>query len=414
MSSLRLLFPLLLAAGILLGGNGMQSTLIALRGASEGFSPTTIGLIGTSYFSGFLIGCIVVVRILRAVGHIRAFAALAAAASAGTLVMAILVDPTVWVVIRFLSGFCFAGLFTVIESWLNSSAANADRGRALAVYRIIDVSSVTGAQFLIPLLGPQGFAVFAVMSIMITLSLVPVSLGDRSNPQLPEEVKLDLPRAWRISPLGCIGCIAVGLANGAFRTVGPVYAEQIGLNVTDVVTFMSLGIIGSVLIQYPLGALSDRWDRRKVLLFTTAAALICSLAIALLPPSGRAQTFVLIFIFGAFAMPLFSLSAAHANDRAGKGEFVLVSAALMFFYSVGAIAGPITASFAMGWFGPPALFGFTAVVYIVFIAVTLQRIGARAPVPEGERSRFVTMLRTSFLFARLTRRSSRGSEAPRA
>ncbi len=252
MSSIRPLIPLLIAAGILLGGNGLQGTLIALRGAQEGFAPTVIGFMGTAYFGGFLLGCISITRMLKAVGHVRSFATLAALASAGTLLLVLVIDPVMWSAIRFVTGFCFAGLFTVMESWLNSGVSNHDRARVLALYRIIDIGSVTGAQFLIPVFGAGGFTIFAIMSIMITLSLVPVSLGDRSNPTAPEDVKLDLARVWRISPLAAIACIGVGVTNSAFRTLSPVYAEQIGLSVTDVVTFVSVGIIGGAV--HPVSA----------------------------------------------------------------------------------------------------------------------------------------------------------------
>ncbi len=304
MSSIRPLIPLLIAAGILLGGNGLQSTLIALRGAEEGFSPATIGFMGTAYFGGFLLGCVFVTRILKAVGHIRSFSALAAIASAGTLLIVLIIDPVFWSAMRFATGFCFAGLFTIMESWLNSGVQNRDRARVLALYRIIDIGSVTGAQFLIPVFGAGGFAIFAIMSIMITLSLVPVSLGDRSNPTPPESVKLDLARVWRISPLGCIGCIAVGMTNSAFRTLSPVYAEEIGMSVTDVVTFVSVGIIGGAIIQYPLGHLSDLWDRRRILLITTCGAMLSALSLVFLAGTGPLANFVLVFVFGSFAMPL--------------------------------------------------------------------------------------------------------------
>ncbi len=413
MSSIRPLVPLLIAAGILLGGNGMQGTLIALRGAQEGFSPALIGFIGTAYFGGFLIGCIAITRIMKAVGHVRAFAALAAIASAGTLLLVLVIDPIMWSAVRFAGGFCFAGLFTIMESWLNSGVANRDRARVLAFYRIIDISSVTGAQFMIPVIGTQGFDIFAVMSIMITLSLVPVSLGDRSNPAPPEEVKLDLARVWRISPLGSIGCIAVGLTNSAFRTLSPVYAEEIGMSVADVVTFVSVGIIGGALIQYPLGALSDRWDRRMVLLISTFCAMLCALALVFLAGSDALTNFVIVFVFGCFAMPLFSLSAAHANDRAGQGEFVVINAALMLFYSFGAIAGPFAASSMMETFGPQALFGFSAAVYAAFILITVYRMRARGSVPAGERGRFTYLLRTSTIFSRLARRTGEDDRSRR-
>ncbi len=405
MYSIRPLIPLLVAAGILLGGNGMQSTLIALRGAQEGFSPALIGFMGTAYFGGFLLGCIFITRIMKSVGHIRAFSALAAIAASGTLTLALVIDPLMWSAIRFATGFCFAGLFTVMESWLNSGVSNQDRARVLALYRIIDIGSVTGAQFMIPVFGSGGFTIFAIMSIMITLSLVPVSLGDRSNPVPPEDVRLDLRKVWRISPLGSIGCIAVGVTNSAFRTLSPVYAEQIGMSVTDVVTFVSVGIIGGAIIQYPLGSLSDRWDRRMVLLITTCCALISALGLVILAGSNPVANFAFVFVFGSFAMPLFSLSAAHANDRAGKGEFVLVNAALMLFYSLGAICGPLAASWFMQRNGPASLFIFAAAVYGVFILITLHRMRARGSVPAGQRGQFINLLRTSAVFSRLARRN---------
>jgi MFS family permease len=410
MSSVRPLIPLLVAAGILLGGNGLQGTLIALRGASEGFSSSTIGFMGTAYFAGFLLGCVFITRIMKAVGHVRSFSALAAIASAGTLLLVLVIDPVMWSAVRFASGFCFAGLFTIMESWLNSGVSNHDRARVLALYRIIDIGSVTGAQFLIPVFGADGFAIFAIMSIMITLSLVPVSLGDRSNPTPPESVKLDLARVWRISPLGCIGCIAVGVTNSSFRTLSPVYAEQIGMNVTDVVTFVSVGIIGGAIIQYPLGYLSDIWDRRMVLLLTTFGALAAALALVFFAGSDAPTNFLIVFVFGSFAMPLFSLSAAHANDRAGKGEFVLVNAALMLFYSFGAIGGPISASWVMQNFGPHSLFIFSALVYAVLILIILYRMLVRSAVPASKRGRFIALLRTSPIFARLARRNGGGDK----
>ena len=412
MSSIRPLIPLLIAAGILLGGNGLQGTLIALRGAQEGFAPSTIGFMGTAYFGGFLLGCIFVTRIMKAVGHVRSFSTLAAIASAGTLMLVLVIDPLMWSLVRFVTGFCFAGLFTVMESWLNSGVQNHNRARVLALYRVIDIGSVTGAQFLIPVFGADGFTIFAIMSIMITVSLVPVSLGDRSNPTAPDDVRLDLGRVWKISPLACIGCVAVGVTNSSFRTLSPVYAEQIGMSVTDVVTFISFGIVGGAIIQYPLGYVSDLWDRRKVLLLTTAGAMLAALALVLLAGTGAYTNFALVFVFGSFAMPLFSLSAAHANDRADKSEFVLVNAGLMLFYSFGAIGGPVVASTFMQQFGPQSLFAFCATVYAIYILIILYRMRARGSVPANRRGRFIAMLRTSTIFARLARKNGNSAREP--
>ena len=412
MSSLKPLIPLLIAAGILLAGNGVQGTLIALRGSQEGFSPEVIGFMGTAYFGGFLLGCLFIVQIMRAVGHVRTFSALAAIASAGTLMLAIFIEPVMWIAIRFVSGFCFAGLFTVMEAWLNSGVANRDRAQVLAIYRVIDLGAVTGAQFLIPAVGVDGFAIFAVMSIMITLSLVPVSLGDRSNPKPPEDVKLDLRRAWAISPLAAIACIAVGLTNSAFRTMSPVYAQDLGFSVTDIATFVSVSIIGGAIIQYPLGYVSDRWDRRTVLLITTALAMTAAIGLAVFAGNDPWMNFVIVFVFGCFAMPLYSLSAAHANDHAGPNEFVLLNAGLMMFYSIGAVIGPFAGANVMAWFGPQALFLYSAAVYVGLILVIFYRMAARPGVPREDRGRFSALLRTSLLFGRLVRRSDDTSGGP--
>ena len=410
MHSLRPLFPLLLAAGILLAGNGLQGTLIALRGAQEGFSASLIGFMGTAYFAGFLLGCLFITQMLRAVGHIRCFATLAAVGASGTLMMVLVIDPVSWIVMRFVVGFCFAGLFTTIESWLNSGVANENRARVLALYRIIDLAAVTVSQFMIPLFGPGGFVIFGVMAIMITLSMVPVSLGDRSNPTPPAEMSLDLKGVWALSPLACMGCIVAGLSNSAFRLIGPIYADGIGLSVADIAVFISLGIIGGVVLQYPLGSLSDRWDRRRVLLLTSAASMVLALAIAFGAGDSRMANFVLIFLFAAFAMPIYSLAAAHANDFAGQGGYVKVAAALMFFYSIGAVVGPLASSFLMERFGINALFLYSAAVYGVFIAVTLWRMAARATPPRAERGRFASLIRTSPFFVKL---AYRGQDAKR-
>jgi len=412
MHSLRPLLPLLITAGILLAGNGLQGTLIALRGAQEGFSAGLIGFMGTAYFAGFFLGCLFITRLLRAVGHIRCFASLAALAASGTLTLVLVIDPAVWIVMRFVVGFCFAGLFTTIESWINSGVANENRARALAFYRIIDLGSVTVSQFLIPLFGPEGFLIFGVMAIMITLSLVPVSLADRSNPTPPAEMSLDLKGVWALSPLACMGCIVAGLSNSAFRLVGPVYAEGIGLSITEIAVFISLGVIGGVVLQYPLGSLSDRWDRRWVLLITSAASMVLALAIAFLAGDDRTANFVLIFLFAAFAMPIYSLAAAHANDFAGKGGYVKVAAALMFFYSIGAIVGPLVSSFLMERFGLHALFHYSAAVYALFVAGTVWRMAARAAPPRAQRGRFSALLRTSPIFARLAYRGDTRPKPP--
>ena len=408
MYALRPLIPLFIAAGILLAGNGVQGTAIAIRGAQEGFSTSLIGLIGTAYFVGFLLGCLYIPRLLNAVGHIRAFAALAAITASGTLLLVIIVDPIAWLIIRFVVGFCFSGLFTTIESWINSGVKNETRGRVLAVYRIVDIFAVTGAQFMLPALGAGGFVLFAVMCVMITLSLVPVSLADRSNPKPPAEFRFELKGIWALSPLACIGCVAIGATNGAFRLIGPLYAEGIGLSITDVAVFMSVGIVGGAVLQYPLGHLSDRFDRRTVLLATTIGAVLAGLFLAFGAGTSATLNYLGIFLFGAFALPLYSLSAAHANDHAKAGQHVMVAAGLMFFFSLGASIGPYLSSAAVEAFGPEALFTYTSAVHAALIVATIWRMRARRPVPAEARGPFSWLLRTSPVFTRMARGNGAG------
>ncbi|MEL6946957.1 MAG: MFS transporter [Pseudomonadota bacterium] len=404
MTAIRPLIPLFIAAGILLGGNGLFSTLIAVRGAQEGMSAASIGWMGTAYFVGFLIGCITVPRLLRSVGHIRTFAALASVAAAATLLMVLVVDTTMWTVMRLLIGVCFSGLFTTIESWLNSSLQNAVRGKVMAIYRVIDIVVVSSAQFMMPLFGTDGFVLFGLMALMISLSLVPVAVGDRSSPKAPEIVKFDIPAIWAISPIACAGCVAIGITNAAFRFIGPLYAQDIGLSLSSVATFISLGVIGGALLQYPLGVLSDRMDRRYVLVGSTFGALTASLFIIFVAGNTVWLVYVGVFLFGAFSLPLYSLSAAHANDRARPDQFVLLAAGLMFFYAIGAIIGPLAASLLLDTYGPTSLFAFTGLVHTIFALVTLWRMRAREAVPNEDRGGFVGLLRTSAFFAKIGRK----------
>ncbi len=404
MLAIRPFIPLLLAAGILLAGNGLFSTLIAVRGAQEGMAAAQIGWMGTTYFVGFIVGCIIVPRFLRSVGHIRTYAALASLAASSTILMVLVVDPYMWMLLRLIIGFCFSGLFTTIESWLNTGVANRVRGKVLSVYRIIDIAVVAGAQYLMPVFGTDGFTLFAIMGMMITVSLVPVALGDRSSPKPPAVFRFDLAQIWRISPLASIGCVAIGMTNSAFRFVGPLYADAIGLGLASLATFISLGVIGGAILQYPLGTLSDRYDRRWVLVGSTFGAVLAGMFLSYGAGSNVTLVYVGVFFFGAFSLPLYSLSAAHANDRASDDQYVLLAAGLMFFYGIGATMGPPVSSLLLGLFGPTSLFVFTSLVHGLLAVATLWRMRARDSVPVEGRGPFRMLIRTSPIMQKLTRR----------
>lgn len=402
MSHIRPLVPLLVTAGILIGGNGLQGTYIALRGTQEGFSPSIIGMIGAGYSIGFAIGCIYVTRLLRLIGHIRAFAAMAAITASASLAMSMLIDPAFWFAMRFIVGFSVAALFATVESWINAKVTNANRATTLSVYRVVDLSSVTVAQYIIPAVGIDGPVIFNIVVIALTLSLVPISIADKSSPEPPEAIAFDLKAVWRISPLAVVGVVAVGLSMAAFRNIGPIYAQEIGMGITSIATFMSAGIIGGVVLQYPLGLYSDRLDRRQVILWATVGSIITGAYLSFGAGGNETANIISVFLFGAFSMPLYSLCSAHGNDHAKPGEHALVAAGLLFFWSVGATLGPLLAATLLEYYGPRAFFAYTSFIFVGFLIFTIRRMGVRPSVPPSQRhSRFRALLRTSAYFNRL-------------
>ena len=400
------LSPLLAAAAILLAGNGLQGTLIALRSSHEAFDPSLIGLMGTGYYAGFMVSCLFSARLIRAVGHIRVFSGLASIAASASLTMVLWLDPFAWIGLRFVSGFCFAGLFMVIESWLNASVDNAHRASTLSVYRMVDLAAVTGSQFLLPIVGAYGFAIFAIAAIMTSLSLVPISLMDRTAPKPPDEFRFSIASIWAISPLACFGCITIGMTNSTFRLMGPIYASEIGFDTTGIATFMSAGIVGGAVLQLPLGWLSDRLDRRWVLIIATLGAAASGFLLSSMAGTSHTLALAGIFMFGAFALPLYSLSAAHANDRAKPGQYVIVAAGLSFFFSLGAMIGPFVAAQVLSAFGPDFFFTYTSIVHLSLVVVTLWRMTVRNTPDMKTKKRYATLLRMSPVMYRLAHKAA--------
>ena len=403
------LIPLLASAGILLAGNGLQVTLVAVRANLEGFPVTLVGLLGTVYYVGTIFGCLFTAGLIKRSGHIRVFAALAALAAVCTLSLVLAVDIWVWVAARMITGFCFSGLSMVIESWLNAKAANTERGRVFSLYRLVDPTAVTGAQFLLPAFGAGGFSIFGIVAILFCLALIPVSLSAQSSPTPPESARLRLRYVWAISPVGCIGCLTIGFTNGAFRTVGPVFAQNVGLAVDQVALFVSAGIVGGAVAQYPFGWLSDRYDRRRVLILATAGAAGAGLFLTLFAAADPNWVFAGAFCFGLFAIPLYSLSIAHANDHAKPEDYVELSGGLILSFGIGASIGPFIGSAVIDAFGGPALFTYTTVVHLIFLAFVAYRMTRRGAVAEGLKTRYVSLLRTSPAIFRLSHREIAGA-----
>ena len=387
-SALAAVGALLVSTAILLMGNGLQGTLIPVRGNIEQFAAYELGLLGTGYFAGFTLGCVFGPMLLRRGGHIRTFMAMASVASVLALLHAMLLDPIMWSVFRGLTGFCFAVLYVVIESWLNEKAPNEQRGTIFSIYSVINLTVITAGQMMIGLGDPAAFGLFAVASVLVSLATLPVAFTTSSAPATPPFVMPNVFELYRNSPVGFGGCLAIGLGNGAFWTLAPVFAQDRGLDVAGVGLFMSAVVVGGALLQWPLGSLSDRTDRRYVIILTSLIGAAAALVMSLAPGVEGMWLMVVGAAYGAGALPLYALVVAHANDHARPEDMVKMSSGLLLTFGAGAAVGPLIASFAGTLIEGETLFLYTAFVHGALIAFVVWRIRKRGIISDEERISF--------------------------
>ncbi len=380
-SALLSCWALLLGFGILMLGDGLQGTLLAIRADLEGFSTTVTGLIMSTFYIGFLLGSILTPKLTQQVGHIRVFAALSALASAAILLHALFIEVPVWVALRLLSGFCFAGLYIVAESWLNDRATNETRGKLLSLYMIVTYAGVGGGQLLLNLASPSEFPLFILTSVLISVAVVPLLLSAGSPPKYQESVNISLLAVYRLSPLGIVSMFSVGLVTAAFFALGPVYGQRIGLNVEYISYFMTAAVVGTVILQAPIGALSDRFDRRIILTITT---LLTSVAAVLCVFASQISTNLLLLavaVFGGLALPLYSVCIAYTNDHLNPNQMIAASGALVLTSGLGAVVGPILIASFMDHFGEQAMFWAIAAIHALTGLFALYRMAVSRAVP---------------------------------
>jgi MFS family permease len=382
---------ILFSAAIFIAGNGLIGTLIPVRGHLAGFSTDALGLIGSFYYLGFVAGCFAGPRLLARVGHSRTFAVGAGLAAATTLFQSIFVSEPVWILMRAGFGFAAASLYMVIESWLNERAPSEQRGRIFATYMTVNYASLIVGQMLFSSNKPTSFTLFDVTAALYALCLVPVGLTLLPQPQTTQVPKLRPLRLFKTSPVGVVGCIAVGLANSALWAWAPIFAQDHGLSRTWLSTFMSVLTLGGAIVQLPLGRLSDRMDRRYVIAATCFASAGLGVALYLLAGSGRGELLVLIGIFGMTALPFYGLSVAHANDRIPREAFVEASATLLMLNALAACFGPSLAAQVIGFFGSAALFLYTAAIHIAMTVFVLVRINMREALIGETRDKYEMM-----------------------
>lgn len=386
---------LLLSAAILLMGNGLQGTLLPVRAQGEAFSSLDIGALGSAYYIGFGAGCFFAALLVRRAGHIRAFTAMVALASTMALVHALVLWPFVWWILRGITGFCFAVLYIVIESWLNEKATNENRGAVFSAYTIINLTVITMGQMMLTLASPEAFSLFAVCSILVSLAALPIAFTKAQAPRPVGVVKLRIGHLYRLSPVGVVGCLGVGLANGSFWALAPVYAQSDRQDATAVAIFMSIAVIAGACGQWPLGRLSDKVDRRKVIVLACFGAAAAGAAMAVSRHLGEELIFVLVFGFGLFAFPLYSLCVAHMNDFVEPEGYVEAASGLLLIFALGAAIGPILASSVVSIFGIDRLFAYTAAVNLLMMAFALYRMTRRQRAADDEKVSFTESILVS-------------------
>lgn len=397
-------FALFIAVALLQISSGAISPLDALGGLQSGFTRAQVGLLGSSHFLGFFIGCWWAPRLIGNIGHSRAFAAFAACGAIGTIAHPIWIEPYPWAMMRVMTGLCIAGCYTVIEAWFNSEVTNATRGRVLGTYRLVDLSFSMLAQLFIGFLEPASYLSYNLLAIICCACLFPLTLTQATPPASSSMPRLRPIKAFRLSPLGVVGVVVAGVTTASFRMVGPIYGQEVGLEAGQIGYFLAAFVLGGALAQVPAGWAADRYDRRWVLIAMSGFAIAASWITVVYGTQSQWSVFVCALLFGSATFPIFSVSSAHANDFADKNSMVELSASLIFWYGIGAIASPLISSMLIERFGPSALFMFVSVAHVILAVVGLARMLSRPTASVKTPYHYIP--RTSFVLGRLFKRKT--------
>ncbi|MCC5986888.1 MAG: MFS transporter [Pararhodobacter sp.] len=383
-------WALLLGMMLLMLGNGIQSTLLGIRGVIEGFTTTQMSVVMSAYFVGFLAGSQLTPALIRRVGHVRVFAALGSLISAALVLYAAAPDWIAWTVLRVLIGFAFAGVYVTAESWLNNTATNETRGQTLSLYMIVQMVGIIAAQGLLNLADPGGYTLFIVASVLVSLSFTPILLSVSPAPGFTSDRPMGLPRLFRVSPLGCVGIFLMGGVYSALFGMAAVWGGLVGLSVLQISIFVAAIYLGGLLFQYPVGWLSDRIDRRRMIIGVAGLCALVTVAAAVLPlPFVLLSTVALLI--GGFANPLYALLLAHTNDFLQTDEMAGASGGLLFINGVGAVAGPLVLGWAMGFVGPPGYFLYIASLCVALAFYGMWRMSRREALTLEEQGNYTPL-----------------------
>ncbi len=375
-------WALLIGVMLLMVGNGIQGTLLGLRGAIEGFSTFQMSIVMAGYFAGFLVGSRLAPLMIRRVGHVRVFAALGSFISAVLILYPLIADPVAWTLLRVAIGFSFSGVYITAESWINHAATNETRGKSLSVYLIVQMIGIIAAQGIVVLADPGGYVLFILPSVLVSLAFAPILLSVSPTPAFATTRRMSLGALYRISPLGVIGMALIGGVFSAQFGMAAVFGTRVGLSVGQLSLFISAIFAGGLVLQYPVGWVSDRVDRRWLILVVAGVGTLVALVPVVFQGSYPALLFA-AFLTGGVSNPLYALVIAHTNDFLEPDDMAAASAGFMFVNGIGAIVGPLVNGWAMEAFGPAGFFGFIAVMFLILFAYALWRSFQR-PAPAVE------------------------------
>jgi len=370
-------WPLLLGVMLLMVGNGIQGTLLGIRGNLEGFSTYELSFVMAAYFLGFLFGSLTAPSMIRWVGHVRVFAALGSLISAILVIYPVFPDWMAWTALRVLAGFCFSGIYITAESWINNTASNDTRGQALSAYMIVQMLGIIASQVLINLPDQSGFALFIIPSVLVSLAFMPMLLAPTPAPAFESSKRLSFGKLFRISPLGCVGMLLTGGVFSAMFGMASVWGAEAELSLRDISIFVGALYVGGLVLQYPIGWASDRMDRRVMIMALSAVSAVVMLLATVLPLSFP-LLIVVAFLLGGITNPVYALLIAYTNDFLPHEDMASASAGLIFLNGFGAIFGPVVTGWMMETFGPPGFFLFIGILYVLLAGYALYRMSRRA------------------------------------
>jgi len=387
-------WPLLLGMLLLMLGNGLQGTLLGVRGTAEGFSTTSMSIVMSAYFLGFLGGSRMAPELIRRVGHVRVFAALGSFISAILILYAAVPNPWAWTIMRVLIGFCFSGVYVVAESWLNDAATNENRGKTMSIYLIVQMIGIVTAQGLLNLADPNGYNLFIISSVLVSVAFAPILLSVSPAPVFQATKPMTLRRLFNTSPLGFVGAFLLGSVFSALFGMSAIFGAQIHLSVRDISIFIATIYFGGMVLQYPIGWISDKMDRRTLIMLLNLFGALMMLA-GLLVPGNFYWLLTLSFVVGGISNPLYSLYIAYTNDFLEVEDMAAASGGLIFVNGIGAISGPMVLGWLMDTYGPYSFFGFLAAILGIATIYALYRMTRRKSRTQQETSSYAALSPTS-------------------